>query len=119
MKDKQFLIISSQINAIKAFGVRLDINLCSFQDYFHSRHFLQYEATAFRNVRQVVPYSIEKIDVNSGKTLTKRVRSVNDLVSARLYEEYQSRTNDELAEILDGLLSDCVRWSLPTANTHR
>ena len=112
-EDKQFLIISSQINAIGAFGVRLDVNLCAFRDYFHSRHFLQHEATAFQNVRQMVPGSIEKIDVDTGKTLTKRVRSVNDLVSASLYEEYQGRTNDELAEILDGLLSDCVRQMVP------
>ena len=112
-EDKKFLIIASQISAIRAFGVSMPLNLGALQDYFHSRHFLQRDATAFLNVRQLLPGTIEKFDIKSGKLILSTNRSLRDWVSPTMFEEYGKLGVDELAEILDGLISSCVRQMIP------
>lgn len=112
-EDREWTIISSQINAILAFIPSSEFNVDSLKDYFYTRHFLQVEDTAYKNIRQLVPGSVETLDLNSFQWTRKQVHSVFDWISEDTYNQYGNLSLDELAEELDSILAQCVKEMVP------
>ena len=64
-EDNENIIISSEIRAIKKYGIKLKLRNEIFQNYFNTRHLMVHDQTAFHNLRQISPGSLETLSLNN------------------------------------------------------
>tara|TARA_R110000868_G_scaffold155691_6_gene382182 strand:- start:54230 stop:55990 length:1761 start_codon:yes stop_codon:yes gene_type:complete len=113
-EDDDFFIASSQIDAIKEFIPNLKINSDALKDYFHTRHFLQINRTAYQKVKQLKIGSTGCLDLSTMSYKIIHQEKVHDLVTETKMNQLNKLRESDLVEMLDDLLSQCVRQMVPT-----
>lgn len=108
-----FIIISSEINPILLIVPSLTPEAQVLRDYFHTRHFMFLERTIYREIRQLLPGSIETLDLMSMKWKRQRPEKLSDWISLSQMEAYSKCSMEELTDELDHLMATCVRQMIP------
>jgi asparagine synthase (glutamine-hydrolysing) len=112
-EDEEFVIISSQIDAILDFTGKLDLDKEVLQDYFFTRHFLQIERTVFKGIRQLRPGTIESLDLTNGKFSKISEQTPFDLIDQEIYLKNEKRDFSDLINELDDILRKNVKEMIP------
>lgn len=112
-EDSELFIISSTLACIEAYlnELVLDPKLQHF--YLHTRHFLTYNRTIYKNIRQVSPgsYIIYNTKTHTHKTFFYK-KLIDAYCENTLYIN-NSKTQAELVEELDYLLDKNIKQMMP------
>lgn len=112
-EDDDYFIASSQIDAIKEFIPHVEINTNSLKDYFFTRHFLQFSKTSYQRIKQIKIGSVSRFDLSDMSFKVIHEESVHNFICESKMNELASLSEDELVEMLDDILSKCVRQMVP------
>lgn len=111
-EDKNLIIISSEINAIKVYIDNLKLDHYWLQTYFNTRHFLQFNNSIYKKVKIVQPGEILEINkLNQIKYLYRQ--EISNLVSEKLYNYNLKRKEHDLLEELEFLLRKNIKEMIP------
>ena len=112
-ENHDYIIISSQVDAILEFTGDLEINKSVLQDYFHTRHFLQIERHCFKGIRQLRPGMMERLDLTNFNWEKICERTPFDLVSETQYYKNSKLSFQDLTSELESLLKASVKEMIP------
>jgi asparagine synthase (glutamine-hydrolysing) len=112
-EDENQFIISSTLIGIDTYigGLQIDYTLHNY--YLHTRHFLTYNRSIYKNVRQVQPGSYvtyNTIDNTQKKYIYKRL---TDAFCEKTLYENDKRSQSDLVEELDYILDRNVKQMIP------
>ena len=113
-EDEKNIIISSEIPAIQQIVPGLPLDIQSLRDYFRTRHFMLFSRTAYSGITQILPGSLERIDISSSNRSTVARRKLSDWIDPGRIEANAARNIDSLADELDALLIQSVKEMLPS-----
>ncbi|MFT6069508.1 MAG: asparagine synthase (glutamine-hydrolyzing) [Bacteriovoracaceae bacterium] len=112
-EDEDQIILSSQIDAIKVLVEDLEIDIDVLKDYFFTRHLLQQERVAYKNVRQLGTGCLEVLNLNTMSVQHIQKNTCIELISKNKMDLLASKTIEELTDELDQILSKCVKEMVP------
>jgi asparagine synthase (glutamine-hydrolysing) len=112
-EDSAWVVIASEIRAIRALVPATPLEPQALRDYFRTRHLMLFDRTVYRGVRQLPPGCLETLDLDSRKWSRARVLGLRDWVEPQRLFDNAHRSVDDLADELDGLLARCVAEMIP------
>lgn len=112
-EDDNQIIVSSTICGIEAVIGKLEIDTELLYSYFFTRHFLTYNKTVYKKVRQILPGTIETYDINGRHNKTITFDNITKYIDNDVINKRESCSVEELAEELDVILSETVRCMIP------
>ena len=112
-EDADRVIVSSEIGSILSLRPNCSLDEQVLRDYFHTRHFMQFERTAYQGVRQLQPGCTETLDLERMVWLKPEGNGLSELIDPALMERNARRSTDDLADELDSILERCVVEMLP------
>jgi asparagine synthase (glutamine-hydrolysing) len=107
------VIVASEIPAILSLVRDMPLDVQALRDYFRTRHFMLFDRTAYRGIRQILPGRVERFDLDSGDWTVVAHRRLRDWIDPARHEANERRSLDDLADELDALLERCVAEMLP------
>tara|TARA_B100000787_G_C16195175_1_gene300263 strand:+ start:372 stop:2126 length:1755 start_codon:yes stop_codon:yes gene_type:complete len=97
-EDENYLIISSNqkplINFLKE---KLKINKDIINDYFNTRHFLQFKHCFFEKVKFIDGGNLNTINLNTGKLINKEIDNPINWINKKNYKKYASMSLDQVS----------------------
>ena len=117
-EDERIIVISSEIPAIQQLIPGLPLDIQSLRDYFRTRHFMLFSRTAYRGIRQILPGSLERLQIDTNQWSTVASRKLSDWIDPAQMEENASTSIDILADELDALLIQSVKDMLPSRESY-
>ncbi len=111
-EDKNIVIVSSEINAIKIYIKNLKIDNYWLQTYLNSRHFLQLKNTIYEKIKIVQPGEILEIKKNNEISHLNKIE-MHNLVSEKIYNNNLKRTENDLIEELEYILRKNIKEMIP------
>ncbi|MEC9332038.1 MAG: asparagine synthase-related protein [Verrucomicrobiota bacterium] len=117
-EDDQIIAISSEISAIQKIVPALTLDTQSLRDYFRTRHFMLFSRTAYRDIRQILPGSLEHLKIGTNGWSKSARRKLSDWISPLRIKDNSSRSIDSLADELDALLIQVVKDMLPSSESY-
>jgi asparagine synthase (glutamine-hydrolysing) len=112
-EDEKIIVISSEIPAIQQLVPGLALDIQSLRDYFRTRHFMLFSRTAYCDIRQILPGSLERLHIPTSMWSIVASRKLSDWIDPKRMEANNSRSIDSLADELDALLIQSVKEMLP------
>ena len=107
------IIISSEINPIIEFTNDRSIDVTILKSYFYSRHFLQFDKTIFKRIRNLEPGSLISLNLKNYKLTNLHKNLMQNNVSETAYNRNLSRSEDDLIEELDFLFKKNLKQMVP------
>jgi len=112
-ESSEFIIFSSEINPILKFANKLSIDKEVFKSYFLSRHFIQFEKSIFKEIKNIQPGEFWEYSIAKKKLKRKKTFSVKSLINKNDYYLNQTKKEEELVEELENLLKDNLKQMIP------
>jgi len=112
-EDMDWIVVSSEIGPILSLRNNATLDDQILRDYFHTRHFMQFERTAYKGIRQLQPGCTETLDLERGIWLEPEKQSLGDWIDSGLMQKNSTRSIDDLTDELDALLESCVVEMIP------
>ena len=112
-ENSEYKIFSSEINPILKFTNKLTIDNEVLESYFLSRHFIQFEKTIFKEIINIQPGEFWEYSILKKKLINKKTFSVKSFVSEKAYNLNLNKTEEDLAEELEGLLKKNLKEMIP------
>lgn len=112
-EDARWVVIASEIRAIRALCTGIAIDLQALRNYFRTRHLMLFGGTVYQNIREVPAGVLETLDLDSLTWSTRRVVRLRDWINPARMQEYQRRPVEDAVDELDALLCRCVREMIP------
>ena len=103
-EDNEILIASSTIHGIEQYIGKLHITSDLLHSYFHTRHFLTYNNTIYKNVRQLLPGTIEVYNTLLHTKHIQQYENITDYIDTKQIERYNNVKAEEIIEELDSIL---------------
>lgn len=112
-ENSEYIIFSSEINPILKFTKKLSIDKEILKSYFLSRHFIQFENSIFKEIKNIQPGELWEFSIIE-KTLTrKKTFSIRSLISENDYYLNDVKKEEDLVEELDYLLRQNLSQMIP------
>ncbi len=111
-EDKNFILVSSEINAIKIFLKKNKLSYYWLQTYLNTRHFLQLDKTIYKNIKIIEPGEILEIKSNSKITKLDKM-NIHDLISEKIYYKNLIRNEEDLVNELDYIFKKNIKEMVP------
>ena len=112
-ENNNTIIVSSEINPIISYTKDNEINFDIIKTYFCSRHFLQFEKTIFKNIKNIKPGVLTSLDLKNFKFKTVSKYLMHDLIDEKIFNINEKRDEDDLCEELDFLLEKNLKEMIP------
>jgi len=112
-EDDAVIIASSSISAILTFKPDLRIDRQLLKDYFRTRHFMFFERTLYDSVVQIPPGCTRQLDLETFDWHEVDTQSIGSLISPERMDELSRRSDDQLVDELDDLLSRNLEQMIP------
>jgi asparagine synthase (glutamine-hydrolysing) len=112
-ENQNFTIISSEINPIYSFinDKKIDYNI--LKTYFNSRHFIQFDRTIFKNLKNIEPGNFLEINTSNFKSKKISNFSINNYVNERDYRYLSKKKEIDLVNEFDFLLKKNLNEMIP------
>lgn len=117
-EDPLWVVIASEIRAIRTLIPSISIDVQALRDYFRTRHLMLFERTVYHGIRQLLPGSLETLDMNSLQWSVKQTLRLRDWINPQRLQESSKRSTDALTDELDSLLAKCVREMIPSGRRY-
>lgn len=111
-EDKNCILISSEINAIKIYLNKNTISYYWLQTYLNTRHFLQFDKTIYKNIKIIEPGEILEIKSNFKINRLHKI-NIHDLISEEIYYKNLKRNEDDLVNELDFIFKKNIKEMIP------
>ncbi|MFA5181661.1 MAG: asparagine synthase-related protein [Syntrophales bacterium] len=112
-EDQDLIIISSLIGAIHALVPHIPLDVQALRDYFRTRHFMLIERTAYQGIRQLLPGTLETLNLKTMTWQHVRMQKISQWIDQTRMDEYAGRAIDSLTDELDALMKDCLLQMIP------
>ncbi len=111
-EDKNCILISSEINAIKIYLNKSKLSYYWLQTYLNTRHFLQLDKTIYKNIKIIEPGEILEIKSNFKINKLDKI-NIHDLISEKIYYQNIKRNESDLVDELDYILKKNIKEMIP------
>ncbi len=112
-ENEDLLLASSTLHGIEKYIGKLHIAEDLISSYFYTRHFLTYNSTVYKNVRQILPGTIEVYNVRNYSKRVYTYESIADYICSKQMQEYARANDEEMVEELDSTLDHVMKQMLP------
>jgi asparagine synthase (glutamine-hydrolysing) len=112
-ENDKHIIISSEINPIIEFTNDRSIDDTILKSYFYSRHFLQFDKTIFKRIRNFEPGTLASLNLKTFKFTNLHKNLMQNNVSESKYNKNSYRSEDDLVEELDFLFKKNLKQMIP------
>jgi len=107
-EDENILIISSEIRPILAMNNSINVDKNSLRDYFHTRHMMLTDRTAYEGIYQLQPGEIKTFNLNSNSWSNSLYQNSSDLIDKDLYTELYHTPKDLIVKELYNLIEKSI-----------
>ena len=116
-EDENYLIIcSNQKPLINFLKEKLKINKDIINDYFNTRHFLQFKHSFFKKVKFLDGGNLNTINLNTGKLINKEIDNPINWINKKDYKKYESMNLDQVSINLEKLMKKKLDLMKPEIN---
>ena len=116
-EDENYLIIcSNQKPLINFLKEKLKINKDIINDYFNTRHFLQFKHSFFKKVKFLDGGNLNTINLNTGKLINKEIDNPINWINKKDYKKYESMNLDQVSINLEKLMKKKLDLMIPEIN---
>jgi len=112
-EDARWVVIASEIRAIRALVPGIATDVQALRNYFRTRHLMLFGDTAYQKIREVQPGVLETLDLDEFKWSEKQVLRLRDWIDPDRMRENGRRPVEDAVDELDTLLGQCVREMIP------
>ena len=112
-ESSEFIIFSSEINPILKFTNKLSIDKEIFKSYFLSRHFIQFEKSIFKEIKNIQPGEFWEYSIIKKRLSKKKTFSVKSLIDQKKYNLNETKKEQDLVDELDCLLRENLTQMIP------
>jgi asparagine synthase (glutamine-hydrolysing) len=112
-EDGERVIISSIISAIHALVPNIPIDVQVLRDSFRTRHFMFLERTAYSGIRQLLPGTMESLDLDKMTWSRRVVQSYKEWIDPDIMKNNRNRSENDFLDELDALMETCIRQMVP------
>jgi len=113
-ENSEYVIFSSEINPIFKFTNKLSVDDEVLKSYFLSRHFIQFEKSIFKEIKNIQPGELWEYSIVRRKLLKKKTFSVKSLISKKDYYLNENKKEEDLVEELGNLLKENLKQMIPS-----
>ena len=113
-ENDKHIIISSEVNPIVQFTNDSEINNGILKSYFYSRHFLQFDKTIFKRIRNLEPGISTSLNLTTFKFTNLQDNSLHNHINENEFNRNLLRSENDLVEELDFLLKKNLKEMIPT-----
>jgi len=117
-EDAQWIVIASEIRAIRMVVPGITVDPQALRDYFHTRHLMLFGRTVYQGIRQLRPGCLETLHLDSFEWSETPIVRLRDWINPKRLLENSRRSLDSLADELESLLSQCVQEMIPRGPRH-
>lgn len=114
-EDARWIVVASEIEAIRAVVPGIALDPQALRDYFRTRHLMLFERTVHQGIRQLGPGRLETLDLDSLAWSGRETSPLRDWIDPQRLLENAARPLESLVDELDHLLSRCVQEMIPDA----
>ena len=112
-ENSEYIIFSSEISPIIQFTGDKKLDEETLKSYFLSRHFIQFNKTVFKNIKNIQPGELWEYSIKSNKIKMLNRTSIRSYVSEKKYLMNESRSESDLIDELENLLQKNLREMIP------
>jgi len=112
-EDSQWVVIASELRAIRALIPEIAVDAQVLRDYFRTRHLMGFERTVYRGIRQILPGWLETLHLETLQWRSTQTQRLRDWIDPETMRRNALRSPESLVEELEVLLARCVREMLP------
>jgi asparagine synthase (glutamine-hydrolysing) len=112
-EDDDVVVIASEIPAVRSLVPPTELDVQVLRDYFRTRHYMHGSRTPYRRIRQLLPGTVETLDLRTMQWRAASRRSLREWIDPARMEANATRSLDDLADELDALLTQCARDMRP------
>jgi len=113
-ENDKHIIISSEVNPIVHYTNDIEINSEILKSYFYSRHFLQFDKTIFKRIRNLEPGVLTSLNLSTFKFSNLQNNSLNSYINENEFRRNLLRNENDLVEELDSLLKSNLKEMIPS-----
>jgi len=116
-EDENYLIISSNQKPLLNFlREKIKINKDIINDYFNTRHFLQFKHSFFEKVKFLDGGNLNTINLNTGKLIYEEIDNPIDWINKKNYKKYESMNLGEVSIEFEKLMKKKLDLMTPDIN---
>jgi|TARA_Y100000389_G_scaffold142831_1_gene140937 asparagine synthase (glutamine-hydrolysing) len=112
-ENSDYIIFSSEIKPIIQFTGDNELNEDIIKSYFLSRHFIQFDKTIYKKIKNIQPGEFWEYSINSKKLKKTNTLSIRSYVNEKDYKINDKKSENDLVEELDYLLQKNLKEMTP------